>query len=67
MQQAHSDALQQAAVLQQGLTAQESLTEQMQQTQQSLTLTVDSVDDEPPHDSCCGIVEFYLSTLWCIS
>ncbi len=43
LQQAHSDALQQAAVLQQGLSAQESLTEQMQQTQQSLTLTVDGV------------------------
>ncbi len=43
LQQAHSYALQQAAVLQQGLTAQESLTEQMQQTQQSLTLSVDGV------------------------
>ena len=43
LQQAHSDALQQAAVLQQSLSAQESLTEQMQQTQQSLTLTVDGM------------------------
>ncbi|KAA6427105.1 MAG: hypothetical protein FRX49_02862 [Trebouxia sp. A1-2] len=43
LQQAHSDALQQAAMLQQGLSAQEVLTEQMQQTQQSLTLTVDGV------------------------
>jgi len=43
LQQAHSDALQQAAVLQQGLTAQEILTGQMQQTQQSLTLSVDGM------------------------
>ncbi|KAL0035441.1 hypothetical protein WJX77_006473 [Trebouxia sp. C0004] len=43
LQQAHSDALQQAAVLQQALTAQQILTEQMQQTQQSLTSTVDGM------------------------
>ncbi len=43
LQQAHSDALLQAAVLQQGLSAQENLTDQMQQTQQSLTLTVDGM------------------------
>lgn len=43
LQQAHSDALKQAAVLQQGLAAQEAVMEEVQQAQQSQTAAVDSM------------------------
>lgn len=43
LQQAHSDALRQAAVLQHGLAAQEAVMEEVQQAQQSQAAAVDSM------------------------